>query len=509
MKIITNHKSGPCKAWSPSHLLIKSIIISAFIFSGLQSPVQAQVAQYTRPSLWFGVAAGANVNFYRGSTQQLNASFTVPSAFHDGMGVGLYLAPLVEYHAPHTRLGAMLQVGYDNRRGAFKQILTPCDCPADLTTNISYITVEPSLRLAPFKSAFYIFAGPRIAFNVENNFTYKQKSSAAFPPQVKNPDIKGKLSDVNKTQFSMQVGAGYDIPVSSQNKSTQFVISPFVSFHPYFGQSPRKIETWNVTTVRAGIAFKVGSGHKIATPVPPPPPVVKDRDGDGILDDVDRCPDVAGLASLKGCPDRDGDGIADIDDRCPDVPGILRYEGCPEPDRDKDGIYDVFDKCPDVFGLARYQGCPIPDTDGDGINDEDDKCILTPGPASNFGCPVISETIIQKVNVAAKNVFFATGSAKLLPKSFPPLKTVAKILTDNPSFKIIVEGHTDSTGKHDMNMKLSDDRAASVATYLKSVGIDESRIRSEGFGPDRPIAANKSISGRAANRRVEMKLRNY
>ena len=245
--------------------------------------------------------------------------------------------------------------------------------------------------------------------------------------------------------------------------------------------------------------------------IPPPPPVINyDRDFDGIPDSTDRCPDTPGLASLKGCPDRDGDGIADIDDKCPDVPGLARYQGCPIPDRDKDGINDEVDKCPDVFGYARYQGCPIPDTDKDGVNDEEDKCINEPGPASNFGCPLISETIINKVNLAAKNVFFATGSAKLLAKSFGPLKTVAQIMKDNPTFKINVEGHTDSVGKHDMNMTLSNNRAASVATYLKTIGgVDESRISSEGYGPDRPIAPNKLAAGRAKNRRVEMHLRNY
>ena len=127
---------------------------------------------------------------------------------------------------------------------------------------------------------------------------------------------------------------------------------------------------------------------KEPAPVVVPIPVVeppKDRDGDGVLDDVDKCPDVAGLASLQGCPDRDGDGITDADDKCPDVAGLARYQGCPIPDTDKDGINDEVDKCPTVPGLARYQGCPIPDTDGDGVNDEEDKCINEKGPASNFG----------------------------------------------------------------------------------------------------------------------------
>ena len=259
-----------------------------------------------------------------------------------------------------------------------------------------------------------------------------------------------------------------------------------------------------------GLAENIGREKKALPPLPIPPPVILDRDGDGVLDADDRCPDTPGLVALKGCPDRDGDGIPDIDDKCPDVKGLARYQGCPIPDRDKDGINDEEDKCPDVFGYARYQGCPIPDTDKDGVNDEEDKCINEPGPASNFGCPIISETIVNKVNLAAKNVFFATGSAKLLAKSFGPLKTVAQIMKDNPTFKINVEGHTDSVGKHDKNITLSNDRAASVANYLKTTGaVDESRITSEGYGPDRPIAPNKTAAGRAKNRRVEMHLRNY
>ncbi|MEO5651017.1 MAG: thrombospondin type 3 repeat-containing protein, partial [Ginsengibacter sp.] len=147
-------------------------------------------------------------------------------------------------------------------------------------------------------------------------------------------------------------------------------------------------------------------------------PVVMDRDGDGIVDSLDACPDVAGLAALQGCPDRDGDGVADKDDKCPDVSGLAKYQGCPIPDTDKDGINDEEDKCPNVPGVARYQGCPVPDTDGDGVNDEDDKCPNEVGVASNFGCPVIDVVIVEKVNKAAQNIFFATNSYKLIAKSY-------------------------------------------------------------------------------------------
>ena len=238
-------------------------------------------------------------------------------------------------------------------------------------------------------------------------------------------------------------------------------------------------------------------------------PVVRDRDGDGIVDSLDACPDAAGLAALQGCPDRDGDGIADKDDKCPDVPGLAKYQGCPIPDTDKDGINDEEDKCPNVAGVARYQGCPVPDTDGDGVNDEDDKCPNEVGPASNFGCPVIDVVVVEKVNRAAHNIFFATGSAKLLAKSFKSLKEVAQILKDNPSYKIDIDGHTDNTGGDVLNQKLSESRANSVKEYLIGNSVDVSRIVATGYGESKPIADNKTAKGRSQNRRVEIRLRNY
>ena len=220
-------------------------------------------------------------------------------------------------------------------------------------------------------------------------------------------------------------------------------------------------------------------------------------------------PDEPGTTALKGCPDKDGDGIADKDDKCPDVAGLAKYQGCPIPDTDKDGINDEEDKCPNTPGVARYLGCPVPDTDGDGVNDEDDKCPKEAGPASNFGCPVIDVVVVEKVNKAAKNIFFATGSSKLLPKSYQSLKEVAQILKDNPSYKIDVDGYTDNTGTEDKNQVLSEKRAGSVKAYLISNGIDNSRITATGHGINDPIADNKTAVGRAKNRRVEMKLRNY
>ncbi len=265
MKAKTNFKKGSRVARSPYSPTLKSLIFSALILTGIQAPLQAQVAKFTQPTWWFGAAAGANFNFYRGTTQELNEDISVPAAFHHGKGVGLFLAPLVEYHRPNTRLGVMLQAGYDGRNGKFEQVLSPCNCTGDLSTRLHYITVEPSLRFAPFKSNFYLFGGPRLAFNLSKSFTYKQQELAG---QEFTNNLYEDFSSTHKVLISMQIGAGYDIPINSQNNHIQYVLSPFVSFHPYFGQDPRSIETWTVTTLRVGAALKIGRGKAIPVAEP-------------------------------------------------------------------------------------------------------------------------------------------------------------------------------------------------------------------------------------------------
>ena len=261
MKTISNFNKAMHKA-RMLHLTAKNFTFSLLVLSGVLTPLKSQVDSIKQPSWWFGVAGGANFNFYRGSTQELNSNLTTPVAFHSGFGTGLYLAPLVEFHRPDSRWGVMLQAGYDNRNGKFKEVFSPCNCPRDLSTKVSYVTVEPSLRFAPFKSGFYLYAGPRVAFNLKKSFIYVQKTNPDYPEQEAEANVKGDLSHVNSTLISMQVGAGYDIPLSPKANPSQFVLSPFVSFQPYFGQSPRSIETWNVTTLRVGAALKFGHGKK-------------------------------------------------------------------------------------------------------------------------------------------------------------------------------------------------------------------------------------------------------
>jgi outer membrane protein OmpA-like peptidoglycan-associated protein len=103
-----------------------------------------------------------------------------------------------------------------------------------------------------------LYGGPRFAFVFDKSFTFEQGTNPAFPEQVANDPVKGDFSKTNESLISVQVGVGYDIYLSPANKKTQFVLSPFVSFHPYIWQDPRSIETWNITTLRVGTAIKLG-----------------------------------------------------------------------------------------------------------------------------------------------------------------------------------------------------------------------------------------------------------
>ncbi|HZL08570.1 MAG TPA: outer membrane beta-barrel protein [Prolixibacteraceae bacterium] len=271
MKSISNINKGSRLARFPYSLAIKNLFISALICTGIQT-AQAQEAQdtpevqkvqYTQPSWWFGAAAGVNFNFYRGTTQQLNSNLMTPSAFHDGSGISLFAFPIMEFHPADSKWGFMLQAGYESRKSKWDQVTTPCNCPADLRTELAYITIEPSLRLNPFNSNFYVYAGPRLAYNVDKRFYYDQGINPAIPTQVDPAMVQGNFSDVKKSLISMQVGAGYDIPLSKENNQTQVVLAPFVAFHPYFGQDPRSVESWNLTALRAGLALKFGSMRKV------------------------------------------------------------------------------------------------------------------------------------------------------------------------------------------------------------------------------------------------------
>ena len=182
-----------------------------------------------------------------------------------------------------------------------------------------------------------------------------------------------------------------------------------------------------------------------------------------------------------------------------DVPG----------DRDHDGILDSVDKCPDdpedKDGFQDDDGCPDPDNDKDTVPDTEDKCPNDPGPPDNNGCPKKYEHIVvtqEKIELKQK-IFFDTDKSTIQPRSFALLDEVGSVLRSRPTMTVRIEGHTDSRGTRAHNMKLSAARAASVRQHLMGLGIDPARMDAQGYGPDQPIETNKTAAGREKNRRVE------
>jgi OOP family OmpA-OmpF porin len=243
----------------------------------------------------------------------------------------------------------------------------------------------------------------------------------------------------------------------------------------------------------------------------------KDSDGDGVYDGIDQCPDTpkGWPVDAKGCPlDTDGDGVPDGKDKCPNTPKgcTVDADGCPK-DSDGDGVCDGIDQCPNTPKgcTVDARGCPV-DSDGDGVCDGIDQCPNTPRgvPVDARGCPpppppapaFIPE---PKKELVLEKVYFETNSAKLKPESAGTLDKVAASLKDFPDLKIQVTGHTDSTGSHAYNMKLSDARAKAVMDYLVSKGVNPAMLSSKGFGETQPVADNKTKDGRAQNRRVGLR----
>jgi outer membrane protein OmpA-like peptidoglycan-associated protein len=243
---------------------------------------------------------------------------------------------------------------------------------------------------------------------------------------------------------------------------------------------------------------------------------VKDADGDGVLDDADKCADTpAGeRVDASGCPlpkDADGDKVPDDADKCPDTPAgeAVDGSGCSagQRDADGDGVNDAADKCADTPAGEQVDagGCPLPkDGDGDGVNDDADRCPSTPSGVrvDAEGCQVLFEE--AKKTLILEGVHFETGKSTLTAESQTILNGVAESLVANDSIRVQVSGHTDNTGSASVNKRLSRARADAVRQYLIERGVAAEQLTAAGFGPSRPVASNKTAEGRAQNRRVEL-----
>jgi len=251
-----------------------------------------------------------------------------------------------------------------------------------------------------------------------------------------------------------------------------------------------------------------------------------DNDKDGIPDELDACPNEPetfnGYKDEDGCPDgvvrdRDGDGIPDDVDKCPDQPedfdGFEDEDGCPDPDNDKDGIPDKVDLCPndpeDFDGFEDEDGCPDPDNDHDRIPDKLDKCPNEPETYNGFededGCPDKGLVIVQrgKLEIMDK-IYFETDKDEILPRSFPLLDQIAGTIKGHPEIKLIeIQGHADERGDDEHNLDLTDRRAKSVMRALEDRDVSLGRLRAKGYGETKPICTQHNEDCWSKNRRVE------
>jgi len=282
---------------------------------------------------------------------------------------------------------------------------------------------------------------------------------------------------VGGIHFDPDYHSGSTDPLVDLGAGIKYFLSPRVALRgdlrnlDSFGDSATN---WSAA---GGLTLLFGGEHK---PMPP-----ADRDGDGVLDDRDQCPETPpGTAvDADGCPP-------------PARPAPAAAVAPPPVDSDGDGVYDNADRCPNTPAGAPVDaaGCPK-DTDGDGVADYRDQCADTPHLAKvdARGCWVL------------QGVRFATNKADLTAASASILDAVVQVLKANPTLRLEVQGHTDSTGSARLNQRLGEQRAQAVAGYFTAHGIDAGRLTTKGYGPAQPATTNDTADGRAQNRRVELK----
>lgn len=206
-----------------------------------------------------------------------------------------------------------------------------------------------------------------------------------------------------------------------------------------------------------------------------------DVDGDGVYDEEDFCPTLAGLLVFGGCPDTDNDGVADLYDNCPEEKGPEEYNGCPPTDRDYDGIPDNKDKCPDDPGLAVFDGCP--DFDEDGIIDAEDQCPRIPGRAERMGCPDILPFEKELLNKSAAAITFAPNSAVLRSDAMDIFDKVVLLMRKYPFFALSITMHSTYRGNQSAPLQLAEKRAKACYDYLLYRGISPKRMSYQGAVP--------------------------
>lgn len=251
-----------------------------------------------------------------------------------------------------------------------------------------------------------------------------------------------------------------------------------------------------------------------------------DRDRDGVVDAVDRCPrepeDRDLFDDTDGCPDpdNDGDGIADTDDGCPldveDQDGFDDGDGCPDRDNDSDGLPDDKDQCPssteDKDGFEDLDGCPELDNDHDGVLDRHDRCPNEPetinGNQDDDGCADRGDSAVvvspDRIDTLEAIQFIGNGT-RLQHASYNVLGQVAATMRAHPEIlRVRVTAHVQASSNPRRDQQLSDKRADVIRDWLIQWGLEPARVEARGFGGTKPLVPPGQRGAAAVNTRVEL-----
>jgi len=441
----------------------KILLLSSLLVGGV---AVAQTPMFNKTSIDFGV--GVNKSIHR--TQA-------------GAANGLNL--------PHIELGVrhMLNNKYGVYGGVMFEGYKSTVAGKDLKTNAIYITSQGALNLTNMidfsqitkKIGFYGHAGPSLVFFTAKDYAmdmaigfttgiamqYKATSKLAIKGDI---SMCGYLQQDRSLDLQTTAKGGSGLNNGLDGLSGNVTLG--VNY--YLGDQAEHAD-WTPTQYGdmeavAALKAKIEKAEKD----------MMDDDKDGVPNYLDQEPNTAAGATVdtKGktvkvekIVDMDMDGVLDVNDFCPTIKGVQSANGCP--DGDNDGVYDFVDKCPKAAGVA-----------------------------SEAGCPVISKATVDVLK-KAEGIQFDNGKATITKKSLPNLDAVAKIMLANPSYNLMINGHTDNVGDPAKNLKLSEDRTKAVKAYLMGKGVAESRMTATGYGDTQPKMSNATAKGKAANRRVE------
>jgi outer membrane protein OmpA-like peptidoglycan-associated protein len=227
------------------------------------TPLHAQESTASRPRWWFGGYLGGNVNMFSGRVDDLSHNhprLVPPGGYDDGSGFGMTLGAIAEY-LPGGLFGGSVMLGYDNRAIRFASdgsdaLVSDTAWSHEVWTSLSYLSIEPNLRINILDDRLHAFGGPSIGINLGKGFTYESTLRTA------DTTVDGDLDDVRSLHVGGQIGVGYDIPVNLFESRSPIVATPFVQLR--FGQAhlappDGSTASFGITTVRMGAALKFGS----------------------------------------------------------------------------------------------------------------------------------------------------------------------------------------------------------------------------------------------------------